>query len=283
MSAVVMPAVESPRELLGKLPPSERDFEVFACVVVDGGTTRLAATQFSISQTRVCQVLDRVRDWLGEVLPAAPEKEATPQQLDLARRLAADRLDHLYGQALVGWRSSEGEVERIRVTPDGYAIKTRTHSHGDPRYLSAASRVALIRSKVGSEGVFVAAVAKAADAREALGIDMESDESDATTLANHPAGDCSENGAIRTADAIETRQPVVANPVVTRSSSKANRRAMAARDSFFGPVQRPVLSDLAAGVVSGRDSLPARGRAELGSPALRPGIAQMESVKLRTS
>src|SRR5262245_61096342 len=80
-----------------RLPPSGRDFDVFAAVIVGGQTTRQAAAEFKLSQTRVCQIVERVRTWQAEVLMAdnPPTEE---RRLQLAKCVAAGRLDHLYSE-----------------------------------------------------------------------------------------------------------------------------------------------------------------------------------------
>jgi len=158
--------VEQPQELLKKVPPSGRDFEVFEDVVVGGGTTRGAAFRFKISQTRICQVVARVREWLEEVVPAAAREFTTQQQLNLAMGIAGDRLDHLYGQALVGWNSTDGEMEKTRIMPNGDVFTTKTYAYGDVRYLIAAGRLAGMRAKLLTGGVMNDAMAAAADVTE---------------------------------------------------------------------------------------------------------------------
>src|SRR5690349_3243065 len=84
-------------------PPSARDFQVYQRVTLEAATTRQAAADFAISQTRVRQIIQRVSQWLAETLP--PRTDATDaSHLNLAQHLAADRLQYLYGQAMHGWR-----------------------------------------------------------------------------------------------------------------------------------------------------------------------------------
>ena len=216
-------------------PPSGRDFEVFEHVVVGGGTTRSAAHEFKISQTRVCQVLERVRVWLDDVTPSAADEQVSQKRLQLAEGLAADRLDHLYGQAIEGWRSSDGEVERIRINALGEKVTTRTVSHGDPRYLSIAARVALLRSKVASMGALDHAMAAAADLEDSS---LES--------GDHPVGACSGNALCGARNADWKAEPGVATRTTAESSDPLTCEQQSARRAFFGPVQEAPRSDLAA-------------------------------------
>src|SRR5262245_8633219 len=87
-----------------KLPPSGRDFEVYQRVIVDGSSTRQAAREFALSQTRVRQVVQRASQWLSKELPAA-SKERAHVQLWLAQNVAADRLQGLYGETMDRWRT----------------------------------------------------------------------------------------------------------------------------------------------------------------------------------
>src|SRR3954463_16340931 len=64
-----------PRTLNPSLPPSHRDFEVYQRVVIEGASTRQAAGEFSLSQTRIRQIVRRVTQWLPANPP--PQDEAT--------------------------------------------------------------------------------------------------------------------------------------------------------------------------------------------------------------
>jgi hypothetical protein len=239
----------SPAELLQRLPPSGRDFEVFEHVTVDGGTTRSAAQEFKISQTRVCQVLERVRDWLDEVAPATADEQVTKKHLQLAEGLAADRLDSLYSQAMTGWRSSAGEVERVRIAGWGEKLTTRTTSHGDPRYLTVAARLALMRSKIASLGALDHAIAVAADledeAAEAASAPRSpcgrgaGGEGSIAEPVDHPIRACSENADSGVRNAELSAAAEIAKRIAPRSSDPLTCEQTAARRAFFGPVQEP--------------------------------------------
>ncbi len=111
-------------QVRGPLPPAERDFAVFERVVIEGGTTRAAAAEFGLSQTRIVQIRQRVAEWIGSEVP--PTDSLSPQQrLRLAASIAEQRIHFLYSQAMEAWRASQG-----------------SQSHGDVRYLAAAARIA---------------------------------------------------------------------------------------------------------------------------------------------
>jgi hypothetical protein len=101
-----------------KLPPSERDFDIYEAVHIAGYPTRDEAQKYGISQTRVRQIVRRVVEWLGEVIPPQA-KIAKEQQSHLARQIAADRFNLQYAEASTNWYQS-GELKfaslRIRLT-----------------------------------------------------------------------------------------------------------------------------------------------------------------------
>jgi len=90
----------SPAEPTGsrKLPPSERDFEIYEAVQVGNCSTYSQALKWEISQTRVRQIVRRVVEWLAEVLPPQT-KIAREQEIHLARQIAADRYQHQLEEA----------------------------------------------------------------------------------------------------------------------------------------------------------------------------------------
>ena len=47
-------------------PPIHRDFQVYQRVILEAATTRQAAADFSVSQTRIRQIVQRVSQWLAE-------------------------------------------------------------------------------------------------------------------------------------------------------------------------------------------------------------------------
>jgi hypothetical protein len=119
--------------------PSERDFLVFQAVACDGRSTRQAAEQFDISQTRVMQIRRHVAEWIAREVPEG--MDLSPQErLRLAVHIANGRIDSLYSEAVEAWRESKAPVTSIRRGPSCEFHITR-NSHGDPRYLLAASRL----------------------------------------------------------------------------------------------------------------------------------------------
>lgn len=121
-----------------KLPPSERDFQVFRFVRVENNTTRGAAGVFGISQTRVRQVVSRVVNYLLAVAREGldDDDEERAGSLSVAEHIARMQLEHLYQKAMQSWDQSQ--------TMNGLGQTTL----GQARYLSLAARISLLMSKV---------------------------------------------------------------------------------------------------------------------------------------
>src|SRR5436305_3032768 len=101
-----------------KLPPTDRDVEIYESVHVQHCSTWHMADRHNISQTRVRQIIRRVVEWLGEVLPPQT-KIAKEQEVRLAREIAADRFQHQLEEITDLWketRESKYAGIRIRLT-----------------------------------------------------------------------------------------------------------------------------------------------------------------------
>jgi hypothetical protein len=120
-------------------PPSERDFDVYQAVVVEGQSTRQAARDAGVSQTRVMQIAARVAEWIAREVPPT-ERLTAAERLNVAVDLAGRRMDHLYRTALGAWEQSKGRKTVERCSHVGEAIVT-TESCGDVRYLNQAARI----------------------------------------------------------------------------------------------------------------------------------------------
>ena len=197
-----------------KLPPSGRDFQVYQRVIVDAASTRQAASEFSLSQTRVRQVVQRVSEWLTKELPAA-SKENDRVQLWLAKHVAADRLQALLGETMDSWRKSH-----------------------DTKSFGMTLRLITAQSKLPAMPGTLEALA--ADAIERpLPEDQPQSEQPRSSTAAPPAGDCSpatENSPGEVASALE---PHDASPHATMASVDLADEVRTARRAFFGPAQQP--------------------------------------------
>ena len=212
-----------------RLPPSGRDFDVFSAVIVGGQTTRQAAAQFKVSQTRICQIARRVQAWQAEVVPAdggLPEE----RRLCLAKQVAAARLDHLYGEMMAAWRSSQGETKKIRSARYGDEVTTTTISCGDPKYLLAAMRLAKAQSELGAWG----GLSYFAPVEEE---ETESGRTEARPAADHPARDCSQKPVREPAPAPATTEAEAPTAKPVNSSCDLSPEQRAARRQLFEPVQ----------------------------------------------
>jgi hypothetical protein len=136
---------EEPAERLAsrRLPPSERDFGIYEMTTVEGSPTRGIAMCYKLSQTRVMQINREVTEWMARTLPATPQLTVA-QRLAVARDIAHRRLDFMYTQAINAFERSIGAAttHRVSIPADGETSVTR-ECHGDPRYLTLASRLAL--------------------------------------------------------------------------------------------------------------------------------------------
>jgi hypothetical protein len=252
----------SPQELRQQvMPPSERDFQVFEEVVIGGTSTRAAAAQFGVSQTRIVQVRNRVAEWMGAEVPPTPR--LTPlQRLRLAAHIAEQRADFLYSKAMDGWRASQQPLTSVCRGRLGEESRTRER-HGDPRYLLAAMRIT--ERQVQLSGTI----------RKVL-VEAEEREGEAPAEPNPPVGACSlsatglEQGHEVEADAAAASdcQDEVCDEVEDR-----RRAFLAALKDDTAPVQPPV-TDGNGMQLEEADEAPQHGHSS-GSPALlgKPAVA----------
>ena len=125
--------------------PSERDWEIYRHVKVEEWSTRTTADAFGISQTRVCQIVERVAEYVVATARVLTKKEEA-QRLAASKQLAAERINHLYGEALRCFHRSKCTESIVRQSHEhgkGGCTTTR-ENRGDTRYLQAAARLALL-------------------------------------------------------------------------------------------------------------------------------------------
>ncbi|HEY2412197.1 MAG TPA: hypothetical protein VGI40_08145 [Pirellulaceae bacterium] len=87
------------------LPPSPRDFLAYERLIIDGFSTRQAAEELKISQTRIRQIVRRVADWLAENLPAHDETRQAAQ-IRLAQHIASERLHRYTCECERAWQQT---------------------------------------------------------------------------------------------------------------------------------------------------------------------------------
>jgi hypothetical protein len=197
-----------------KLPPSGRDFQVYQRVIVDAASTRQAASEFSLSQTRVRQVVQRVADWLDKELPAASE-ESDKTKLWLAKHVAADRLQTLLCETMSGWRKSH-ETKYC-----GMAI----------RLITAQSKLPVMPGTLES---------LAADAIEGPLSDEHEQPEQPTTAVSPPHRDCSPNAEIGSHAISTAWQPPIPTSDHRTGSAELPDDVRGARRAFFEPAQQSV-------------------------------------------
>jgi hypothetical protein len=152
------------------LPPSWRDFEAYRLVKVEQQSTRQAAKTLGISQTRICQVIERVAAYLVQMAPATREEERREQRLHVAEQMAAERINFLYSQSVDGWRESQRPTKTIReanLFAGKTSVTTIRSSCGDPRYLMLACRLAEHAAMLPQPTLFSSLAAAALEAEEA--------------------------------------------------------------------------------------------------------------------
>src|SRR5690349_13275989 len=76
-----------------ELPPCARDFEAYRLVKVERKSTRAVAQLLHLSQTRVCQVISRVAEYMVDTTQPADDARRE-QQLEVARQVAAEHIDY---------------------------------------------------------------------------------------------------------------------------------------------------------------------------------------------
>jgi hypothetical protein len=119
-----------------KLPPSERDFEMYRSVMFHNQSTRAAAANYGISQTRVRQVLMRVVEFLCLAVPESLPKTTKEKRLYAAEQIGRMQLEHLYGEAIQMWRKSQ-EVRSLTSA-----------SLGQVSFLNQAMKISVALSRV---------------------------------------------------------------------------------------------------------------------------------------
>lgn len=182
---------------VGQLP-SERDWNVYQLVRVQQWSTRAAAKEFDISQSLVCQIVQRMGKFLVQSIKV-PSQELAARQLAAGRQLAAERIDFLVNEAVRCFRKSQSTAKGVHEDSAARRCTSTRVNHGDIRYLSAAARLTLIASTLPPPLVMI----------DADDFDTFVDES---APDNHPEEACS---------APVAEQPEVTEPAATSPSATA--------------------------------------------------------------
>ena len=243
-----------PHASLPHLPPGERDFLLFEALACEGLSTRQAAERFDISQTRVMQIRKHVAEWIAREVPEGPE--LTPrEQLRLAAYIANGRVDALDCEAMQAWRESKAPATSVKSSNAGEITITRS-SHGDPRYLLAASR--LIERQM-SLAAIAARVLADAEAKQ-VGESPTTPKQEAEQPVVPPVGDCSPDASESTVAATVLPMSVAANHSDEASCSELEERRQEFLSALAGdtsPVHPPF--ECGAGLQPAPLQLPAYG------------------------
>ncbi|MDX1945722.1 MAG: hypothetical protein SFU86_10025, partial [Pirellulaceae bacterium] len=132
--AVAAQAAISPALGNAKMPPTDRDFEIYREVVLGGQSTRHVAGRHGLSQTRVRQLMKRVLEFLMRAVPEKIPEQTKERRLYVAEQLARMHLEHLHHESLAMWEASK------KAAGAGGLGKTC--------YLAAATRIMATLAKV---------------------------------------------------------------------------------------------------------------------------------------
>ena len=99
---------------------------------------RGAAGYYDLSQTRICQIVQRVAEWQANVVPKAAEQHSADELAVLAKNTAGRRLQYIYDEALLAWRESQGQSCVVHNNNKGDIERVMKKEFGQPRYLHLA-------------------------------------------------------------------------------------------------------------------------------------------------
>ena len=219
------------------VPPGPRDWLAYRLVKVQQLTTREAAKELGISQTRVCQLIDRVVEYMTDVAPGCESPEARGRRLYIAESVAAERIDFLFGQVCEGYRKSIGEQKIVRETATDFGSpKTSTvikHCTGDGRLAIAAARLATLGGKL-PVNTFIAT----------LPADLPEDFSE----DDHPVEGCSRTAREQAVTANESSPEIVASDVAVDGCKLDAVGEQMLKVLNSRPVQRPERDELKRGL-----------------------------------
>ena len=223
--------VESAREM----PPGERAFEVYRLIEVVGLSTRAAAQQIGLSQTRVVQLRNSVESWVARQ-PNASAGLTKQQRVQAAEYKAGLRLDHLYSLALEAFRQSQGPEIVSEEGSGGARTITTKLSQGNTRYLQMAMRIAAQQSRIPLTPI-------ACDCGDEAELSVRQAD---PVMVSPPEEDCSPASAEQSPCAEATAKPLAAKAAATSDCSKPAKRGEDASHDFASdlfPVQTDIRVD----------------------------------------
>jgi hypothetical protein len=218
-------------------PPSERDFQVYEAVAALGLSSRGAADEFGISQTRVLQIRQRVEEWISRYAPQSAESLSPRERLIVAADLADRRSQMLFSEAMEAWRGSQ-DAARERCTA---GTRPTGPLQGDTRYLAMAMRTNMHMLQVA--GLTQRLMAKLDEEAARMEAVAPSAKADVSSAGYGPlVGDCSPSAAeqVDLAEVPPADVFVNADEQAAYDDQEARRRAfLAAVEAETAPVQPP--------------------------------------------
>ncbi|WP_425617490.1 hypothetical protein NA78x_001168 [Anatilimnocola sp. NA78] len=235
------------------LPPCWRDFEAYRLVKVSQFSTRVAARKLKISQTRICQIIDRVAAYLVEMSPGVKDIVRREQQLYVAEQMAAERLNFLCSQAENAWRMSQGPMKTVRKSANftgANSVTTIRTGYGDPRYLMVACKLAEHAAMLPQPSL-LSSLAAAALAAE--GLDEEGEENENGPAKERATSQAAERDERRSSPLNRDCSALFAKEAAEMRNEKFRDplSAMAAFDSATRPVMKLYEEEAARRTVHG--------------------------------
>lgn len=202
--------------------PSERDWSVYQAVRVELWTTRVAAEEFGLSQTRVCQIVQRVAAFIAEAVPV-PSKAGEARQVAAGRQLAADRVDYLYGEALRCFRVSQSNKSE--------GCKPGRRNFGETRYLLAAARLAM----------------QASTLPQPKQLWQAAEEQPAASEEKKPAAEPRQTCSAKPTEQSRGASPPASQPAATAAAKQGCADPSRGNEAVNRVAPRPVQNDLTSG------------------------------------
>jgi hypothetical protein len=238
------------------LPPSARDFQIYQFLLLDGASTRQAAADFSLSQTRIRQIVLRVTHWLAENLPKPTEAEDAAY-IRLAQHIAADRLQLLYGEAMHGWRATHqakyaGIILRLTLALGKMPVTSGTLDAliadalegplpDDDGVLASGGRQPTEADMDSESNAGIPVIERISTAADSMERAIKAPVPDSSfslhplSLAPPPPGDCSPVTAPQPSSLINNAPPVAVTATHEMASDQLSAAKSVARRAFFSP------------------------------------------------
>jgi len=133
--------------------PSLRNREVFRQVKGIGRSQDEVAAEFRLSQPRVTQICEQVRDWISQVTLGEELGLAPAEALLYAEHLLQMRLGHQQQEIMAEWRRSKLDKVQVKERRDSAGVllwteKTTTPQFGKVGCLSHAMRLCLAEARL---------------------------------------------------------------------------------------------------------------------------------------